>query len=427
MSILRKEQSINPLSTLPDESIQFNSGSSFSGSSNFMYNYLSQSLEQGNSVTASGLFSHAEGSSSLASGLFSHAEGFNTTASGTGSHAEGSGTKTFDLVTYSHVEGLTTQAGTNKAYSASISSGTASFMSSYGNITSSFTVGNYAIIYNPSSLAYTLPLITSRSFDSGTNITQMFFTPIGSNINPAYILNTTPSSWNGDQNTPANVAHAEGFNTVVIGAASHAEGRGTLAGGSYSHAEGQDTITVGLYSHAEGRQALSVGLYSHAEGRQTTALGDYSHAEGQTNVASGSYSHAEGLSNLAGGTHSHVEGQSNTASGNYSHAEGNATKALGPYSHTEGQGTIASGSYQTVVGRYNAQNDSTSYFIVGGGTSDSIRRDYFKVTSKPSIVVPTQSVAPSLNIEGEMVLALVSGNPRLYAYIGGTLRSCSLF
>ena len=141
------------------------------------------------------------------------------------------------------------------------------------------------------------------------------------------------------------------------------------------------------------------------------AIGDYSHAEGQNTIALSQGSHAEGVNT--------------TASGLFSHTEGSGTIALGDYSHAEGLGTIASGSYQTVVGEYNTLGDTTSHFIVGGGTSGA-RKDAFKVTVSSSIVVATQSAAPSwTGVEGEMV-PFVSGSVyRLYAYLGGAWRSSS--
>ena len=69
--------------------IQFNSASAFQATSSFKFNYLSQSLEQGTSVVASGNSSHAEGSLTQALGIASHAEGGITYAAGTADHAEG--------------------------------------------------------------------------------------------------------------------------------------------------------------------------------------------------------------------------------------------------------------------------------------------------------------------------------------------------
>jgi len=91
-----------------DTYIQYNSGSSFGADSSFKFIYTSQSLQQGNGVTAFGFYSHAEGSSSLASGTASHAEGYRTTASGDYSHAEGRETVASGYA--SHAKGIKTTA-----------------------------------------------------------------------------------------------------------------------------------------------------------------------------------------------------------------------------------------------------------------------------------------------------------------------------
>jgi len=164
---------------------------------------------------------------------------------------------------------------------------------------------------------------------------------------------------------------------------------------------------------------------SFSVGRDNQASGTASLANGFANTSSGNYSHAEGFRTLSSGVYAHAEGSGSTASGAASHAEGEGTIALGFASHTEGLYTVASGSYQTVVGEYNAFGDTTSHFIVGGGTSGA-RKDAFKVTVSSSIVVATQSAAPTwTGVEGEMV-PFVSGSVyRLYAYLGGAWRSSS--
>jgi hypothetical protein len=96
--------SLNPAPE--DTYIQYNSGSKFGAEQYFRYIYTSHSLQQGNEVTASGYWSHAEGSASVALGTASHAEGFRTTASGDYSHAEGRGAKA--IGESSHAEGNST-------------------------------------------------------------------------------------------------------------------------------------------------------------------------------------------------------------------------------------------------------------------------------------------------------------------------------
>lgn len=70
-----------------------------------------RSHAEGGYTTASGLASHAEGQRTIASGYSSHAEGYVTTASGDYSHAEGQTTTASGA--YSHAEGTHTIASNN--------------------------------------------------------------------------------------------------------------------------------------------------------------------------------------------------------------------------------------------------------------------------------------------------------------------------
>lgn len=173
---------------------------------------------EGGTTTASGMFAHAEGSQNTASGEASHAEGISTTSSATGSHAEGQ--TTVASGDYSHAEGTTN------------------------------TASGYA----------------AHAEGGGT-------TAVGS------------------------VSHAEGADTVSFGNKSHAEGDHTLSYGLGSHAEGYYATGSGNYSHAEGSYTTAGGNYSHAEGIFTFALGEGSHSEGIGTIASGSNQHVLGKYN----------------------------------------------------------------------------------------------------------------------------------
>jgi len=102
-----------------DTEIQYNSGGSFAGSSNFTYNgssvFLTGSFSQGFQTTASGIDSHSEGRATTASGDYSHAEGgTGITASGYASHAEGEGA--IASGTAAHAEGQNTLAQGNHSH-----------------------------------------------------------------------------------------------------------------------------------------------------------------------------------------------------------------------------------------------------------------------------------------------------------------------
>jgi hypothetical protein len=272
-----------------DKQVQFNSGSIFSGSQNFVYNYPSSSLQLGNQVTASGQYSFAQGERNVASGYTSHAQGIDTTAN----------------AAYSHAEGDTTTA-------------------------------------------------------SGVS------------------------------------SHAEGQLTLASGVTSHAEGIYSIASGGSSHAEGNTTLASAYGTHAEGYQTTASQNYAHAEGVGPRATNYGAHAEGNYTLASGEKAHAEGSYVTASGFASHAEGSNTNASGAYSHAEGANTIAVGSFSHAGGEGTISSGSAQTVYGKYNKQNNSTSLFVIGNGTSNASRNDILLVNTNDVVISGSLRVSGTL-------------------------------
>ena len=297
--------SLNPAPS--DTYIQYNSGSKFGAEEYFRYIYTSHSFQQGNEVTASGYWSHAQGSGSLAYGISSHAEGFYVTSSGEYSHAEGRGAKA--IGESSHAEGNQT-----------ISFGGASHAEGFQTIASGSSA--HAEGSNTVALGLSSHAEGSGSIASGSH------------------------------------SHAEGYETTSSGSYSHAEGYRTLALGLYSHAEG---------AYDKGTSTIAFGYASHAEGLQTYSSGSGSHAEGFGTLSIGSGSHAEGLSTITYGNHSHAEGSSTKTYGDGAHAEGIGTIAYSDYSHTAGNNTIASGSFQFVVGQYNIASTSQSAFIIGDG------------------------------------------------------------
>lgn len=195
-----------------------------------------------------------------------------------------------------------------------------------------------------------------------------------------------------------NDAIALGTRTKSSGIASNAEGFYTEASGNGSHVEGyaiQDNgggygeiKASGIGSHAQG--------YSYAYYDSNSAIiasGKGAHAQGYAYdaniVASGIGSHAEGYVTQATGNYSHAEGSGGTASGESSHAEGFYTIASGINSHAGGTGTTAKRKSQTVIGEYNIldnaggtvsnANRGQYAFIVGNGTSDSMRSNALAV------------------------------------------------
>ena len=91
-------------------------------------------------------------------------------------------------------------------------------------------------------------------------------------------------------------SHAEGFNTQSKAIGSHSEGEHTQANAEGAHAEGKGTIANGGYSHAEGDATEANEIASHAEGRGTKASAPFQHVEGKYNIVDdfGDYAHIIG-------------------------------------------------------------------------------------------------------------------------------------
>lgn len=364
----------------------------------------SSHAEGGNTLSA-GFNSHAEGAATQAIGYASHAEGFWTQAIGERSHAEGE----FSIAKgqSSHAEGYTTQASREHShaegefttigysvYSATIeyanrfhTRDTIKLDASYGDLTNIFTPGSY-LIYTYGTTVNDAP---NPTIIQGVNYTSGF-TYVTASINstnigyPIFIANTDNLS-SGDIEMGGRGAHSEGISTRAAGLDSHAEGSSTIALGLYSHAEGTSTKALDFSSHAEGLESIAYGLYTHAEGHSTLAQGYASHTEGVSTITG------------PGASYAHAEGDQSQALGYGSHAEGYTTIALGQYSHTAGNQTIASGSYQTVIGKFNKQNNTSDLFIVGSGTTNNTRFDAFtvsntKIDANLIFNVMTASVAP---------------------------------
>jgi len=342
-------------------------------------------------------------------GSFVTTSSFNTYTSSINSFTSSINNKTGSFTTTSSFNSFTSSIN-NATGSLVTTSSFNNFTSSINSFTSS--INNFTSSINNKTGSF----VTTSSFNNFTssinnftssinNITSSFATTGSNTFNGNQIITGSLSNGAATQ-AQGDYSHAEGSGSRAVGNYSHAEGEGTIANRNYSHAEGIGTIANGNYSHAEGIGTTANGYASHAEGYATFANGDYSHAEGESTTANGNNSHAEGSGTTAQGNYSHAEGENTTANGYASHAEGLDTIANGDYSHAEGLGTIASGSYQTVVGKYNKQNNS-SLFIIGNGISDDDRSDIVLVNNNNIVIngslVVTNGISGSLINTGSFV------------------------
>lgn len=191
-------------------------------------------------------------------------------------------------------------------------------------------------------------------------------------------------------------SHSEGTKTEASGQDSHSTGRNTVASGQVSFAGGDGSIASGFISYARGYKAKASGSNSYAEGVNTQAKAYVSHTEGQNSIAdtTAQYSHVEGLDGIAYGQAAHVQGVrcvvSKGATG--AHASGIDSVASGGASHAMGQGCKTQRGAQTVVGQFNTPK-SDRMFIVGGGSSDSDRKNLFEVSASGLVIAPQGKLA----------------------------------
>lgn len=130
-------------------------------------------------------------------------------------------------------------------------------------------------------------------------------------------------------------------------------------------------LVTGQASHSEGGVNIITGTGSHAEGVNNTVIGNYSHAEGMNNYIEGDYSHAEGTNNKIYGIASHAQGVENVI---------NADSAT-----CMGTGLIVNYNCQTIIGRYNSNEDIEGHsiseycFIVGCGENENSRKNAYAI------------------------------------------------
>jgi len=331
-------------------SIQIKSGSTFSYSTKFDFDFANEaitfgvrsgstgsgSMAYGHDVIASGDYAFATGVETTASGNYSFASGYRT-ISGQASHAEGAYTTASG--DYSHAEGFATTA-----------SGYESHAGGYGHL-------DYKVI------AFGL-----ASFNHST---RLISTPDVSGATGEYSV-----ILGGVNNSATDVG------SVVIG------GYESKATGKYNFATGYQTTASGTYGNsscfAEGYKTTSSGSYgSHSEGIESTASGDGSHSEGYRTTANGHFSHAEGNYSTSSGKYSHGEGRYGIASGECSHAQNRFSNAIGTASHAGGYGqTTAYSIVASGVSSFNHsyRNNSTdnvsgvtaNYSVILGGVDHSV-------------------------------------------------------
>lgn len=174
----------------------------------------------------------------------------------------------------------------------------------------------------------------------------------------------------------------------------------TLAVGYYNSGSGQYSATVGTQNVVNGSSAMAVGNYAAAAGNCSFSAGEGAKATSFSEVAIGRYNALIGGS--GGGnptTWVSTDALFSIGNGSSDFSRSNALlirksgDAAFSASLSAGPGTSAS-SNQVVVGKYNdTSTDVAGYshaggvFIVGGGTSTSVRSNLLRVKDDGSVLV----------------------------------------
>lgn len=165
-------------------------------------------------------------------------------------------------------------------------------------------------------------------------------------------------------------SYALGGYSITLGMNSWATNFTSLALGYNSKAVSTYSIAMGAGSLASGDNAKALGLNSVASGAYSTTIGTGSLASGQNSITLGVMSQARGSDSIAFGYESIAEATNAIAFGANSHAK-NSYSTVFAFHGTSFQDN------QTVFGKYNAEE--TGALLVGGGTSDTNRKNIFKV------------------------------------------------
>ena len=231
----------------------------------------------------------------------------------------------------------------------------------------------------------------------------------------------------GDSSTASGYASFAAGTSTASGNRASAFGHECQATGDFSHAEGYQSKSTGDFSHAEGYISKSTGSNSHAEGSGTESKGKNSHAEGLDTKTYSNYSHAEGIRNQTINDNNndrnvgqHAEGVDNKVTGRAAHVGGeycvlSSTENASPdRSFVHGYGLNCNTPNQTIFGKYNDYSNSNVSFMIGGGTSDTNRKNIFEVCADGSLRVPIFTAVP---IPGSINKQLVDTGKRAGIWI----------
>lgn len=176
-------------------------------------------------------------------------------------------------------------------------------------------------------------------------------------------------------------------NSHIVGGHKH-----TVKGNQHNVSGYSHTVTGTELDTVEGYQHTVTARYSHIDGLLNTVSGDANSVSGQQHNVEGNRHHISGLQHTVKGEGNNVSGQMNEVSGECNSVDGKSNVVSGLYNRVSGTNNQVSGFTNTVCGRglkteANCQHiigqfnlpDATKVFIIGGGTSDTERKNIFTI------------------------------------------------
>lgn len=323
-----------------------------------------QSFAGGLKSTASGAQAFAFGNNAIVTGQCGVAFGKDTEAAKYG-FASGYGSKSYydggvaigDSCStnsqYSVALGSNSVIGTEAAYSLAV--GRSTNVTGYCGVAmghSATSAGNYAVAIGHGSQANAECAV---SIGHANTVAATLATAVGASNN--VVSEATAAFVFGEKNT-ANSKHS-----LAGGASSESLGTYSFAFGRHSVAKGIGSIAIGTANPANSATDISADTEVHEAGA------DYSVVLGR------------GCKTTSGATCAIALGAFNTieSAGKYALTAGRNNMISHEYTMVAGQGLKTSANNQAVFGKFNAI-DSDTVFAIGTGTSDSNRKDAFKVT-----------------------------------------------
>lgn len=412
----------------------FGSSASASGTS---------ALSLGTSTTAGGNYSVGMGYQANASNTYAIAIGYQakSTAANSfsfGNNAEAAGDNSFAIGTFGlNGDGTVNLARPTKTFlSYSVALGMGAQSTKKGALSfgvNSTASGDYstAIGYGPTSSGNFSTSIGVNSASTGG-----YSTSIGVNASSGGAYATSmgygASSGGGYSIALGMSANSSDSYATALGYQSVASGAYSTAIGYNASASGDKAISIGAYySYTFLRLIKGVGLVPVVINRQNTATGEYSIALGNGNTVSNG-GLGVGSNNYARAMGAVALGHSNYADSAYSFAAGYGNSVVGHNAYALGELLTAQSANSFVIGTYNVVSgdrvdwvSTDPLFIIGNGTSSSLRSNAMTVTKNgrvglQSVTSPTYA----LELPNSATVGVGRGLANLWAtYSDGRVKS----